>query len=244
MQKFLCAFVACCSFSVSANVIITSTRVVYPAGAKSVSVQLVNKSREQHLIQSWIDDGRVDEKPENIITPFRTAPPVVKINGDDGQTIKITHDNNAKDLPQDRESIFWLNVLDIPPVPVNRENSGNYMQFAIRNRIKLFWRPEGLAVKPGDIAKNLSINLKGTSACIDNATPYYVTLLQAMVWDGKSTKIQKGKKSDNLIRKALLIPPYSCRAPEGEPFRPKAKPYQLVYIDDFGSRNPAIAQVK
>lgn len=244
MRRVLFVFICFLSFSASANVIIHSTRVVYPAGAKSVPVQLVNKSREQHLIQAWIDDGRVEEKPENIVTPFRVLPPVVKINGDDGQIVKIIADERVKQLPQDRESVFWLNVLDIPPVPAARETSGNYMQVAIRNRIKLFWRPTGLAVKPNEIPERLHIKKQGASACIDNATPYYITVIQAMVWDGKSTRVQQGKKSDNLIDQTLFIPPFSCRSPEKGVFRPQAKRYQLVYIDDFGSRSPAIAEVR
>lgn len=241
MSRLLFAIVCFFSFSASANVIIHATRVVYPSGAKNISVQLFNKSQEQHLIQAWIDDGRVEEKPENIVTPFRVAPPVVKISGEEGQVLKIIADERSKLLPQDRESVFWLNVLDIPPAP---EIGGNYMQVAIRNRIKLFWRPADLAIKPGEVAKRLHIKKQGASACINNATPYYITVIQAMVWDGKSTRIQQGKKSDNLIDKTLFIPPFSCRSPEKGHFSPQAKRYQLVYIDDFGSRNPAIAEVR
>lgn len=46
-------------------------------------------------------------------------------------------------LPQDRESLFYLNVIDIPPD--NPARSGNLLKLAMQNRIKLFYRPQGIA---------------------------------------------------------------------------------------------------
>lgn len=231
-------------FPLRANVIINATRIIFPAGSKSVSVQLINKSKEQHLIQTWIDDGRQNEKPESISTPFMIIPPVVKINGNDGQVLKINHNHQVTELPDDRESVFWLNVLDIPPTPESLDTGKNYMQFAIRNRIKLFWRPEKLNFSPRDIPQHLSIISDSHKACVDNATPYYLTVIQLMKWDGKSHRIQQGKKQDNLIDKTLFIPPFSCLAPADKSFRPASGKYQLVYIDDYGSRVPVIAVLK
>ncbi|MFX7674935.1 fimbria/pilus periplasmic chaperone, partial [Acinetobacter baumannii] len=51
-------------------------------------------------------------------------------------------------LSQQQESIFWLNVLDIPPKPEGRTQQGqttttsnNFLQLAVRSRIKFFYRP-------------------------------------------------------------------------------------------------------
>lgn len=59
-------------------------------------------------------------------------------------------------LPNDRESIFWLNILDISAKPKfeNKNNlnvNSNYLQLPIHSRIKLFYRPENshvLSVRP------------------------------------------------------------------------------------------------
>ncbi len=53
---------------------------------------------------------------------------------------------NGSRLPQDRESLFWFNLLDIPPEPKNGKTD-NYLQLAIRSRIKLFYRPAGVAAE-------------------------------------------------------------------------------------------------
>lgn len=232
------------SLNASANVVINTTRVVFPSDAKSVSIQLINKSRDQHLIQSWVDDGRQNEKPENVIAPFTIVPPVVKINGNDGQILRINRKDQITRFSTDRETVFWINILDIPPVPEKMDAGKDYLQMAIRNRIKLFWRPASLKISTADIPNHLGIKHNGSTTCIDNATPYYITLIQMMKWDGKSTGVQQGKKQDNLISRALFVPPFSCQTPAEGAFSPQAGKYQLVYIDDYGSRVPLTVTLK
>jgi chaperone protein EcpD len=239
VKKFL-LIIVCYVFSCAAraNVIINSTRVIFPADAKSVSVQLINKSKEQHLVQAWIDDGRQNEKPENISTPFMVVPPVVKIQGNDGQVLRINHNDQVRTLAKDRESLYWLNVLDIPPVPKKLDAAANYMQVAIRSRIKIFWRPAGLKISPENIGRYLSLKRKNQNVCINNASPFYLTAIQLMRWDGKSTRVQQGKKQDNLISKTVSVPPFTCQPLDAGKVSASGGKYQLTYIDDYGSRVP------
>ncbi|MDO2949511.1 fimbria/pilus periplasmic chaperone, partial [Aeromonas simiae] len=104
------------SMASQASVIVNATRVVYPSDAKFVNVQLVNRGTTTHLVQSWIDDGNVSNTPEKIKVPFVLTPPVVKMKGGEGQSIKIVG-KNLDSLPNNRESVFWLNIVDIPPQP-------------------------------------------------------------------------------------------------------------------------------
>ncbi|WP_162873694.1 fimbrial biogenesis chaperone, partial [Klebsiella pneumoniae] len=43
-------------------------------------------------------------------------------------------------LPQDKETLLWINVQEIPPAPKQE----NVLQVAVRTRIKLFYRPVAL----------------------------------------------------------------------------------------------------
>lgn len=52
------------------NVIITGTRIIYPADADSIAVQLTNNSKTSSLVQSWIDNGDENSTPENSEAPF------------------------------------------------------------------------------------------------------------------------------------------------------------------------------
>ncbi|MGK7551960.1 fimbria/pilus periplasmic chaperone, partial [Salmonella enterica] len=65
------------------------------------------------LVQSWIDDGDTSLPPEKIKVTFLLTPPVAKVAGDTGQQIKIKKKPNMQ--PNNKESLLYLNVLDIPP---------------------------------------------------------------------------------------------------------------------------------
>lgn len=100
------------SYAASASVVITGTRVIYPSDAREVSVKLANKGKKPVLIQSWIDDGDVKAKPETIHVPFILTPPINRVEPDKSQTLRISY--TGKLLPTDRETVYWLNVLEIP----------------------------------------------------------------------------------------------------------------------------------
>ncbi|WP_411511999.1 fimbria/pilus periplasmic chaperone [Escherichia coli] len=69
------------------------------------------------------------------------TPPVVHVSKGEGQQLKMKQLADA--LPKDRESLFFLNVLDIPP------NSEKFecdflTNFLMQNRIKCALRPKGI----------------------------------------------------------------------------------------------------
>ncbi len=66
-------------------------------------------------------------------------------------------------LPEDRESVYYVNVKAIPPAPA--EESANTLQLAIKTRMKLFYRPAGLKGNPMDSYKAL-VWKKRVIACV------------------------------------------------------------------------------
>lgn len=125
---------------VSANVVISGTRVVYPANEREITLKLDNAGQEPSLVQAWIDRGDPQSRPDEADAPFLLTPPIVRISAGRSQTLRITYTHEP--LPNDVESVFWLNVLDVPPTPKNTDT--NYVQLAYRSRIKMFYRPEQL----------------------------------------------------------------------------------------------------
>lgn len=148
------AFTAFATFQVNADIVISGTRIVYPASSKDVIVNLDNRGNKPLLVQTWLDDGRDGVDPQELKLPFVITPPVSRIDPQKGQSLRITYMGSA--LPQDRESLFWFNVLEIPPKSKAKEGESlNQLQLAFRTRIKLFFRPDGLKGTPGDAAANL-----------------------------------------------------------------------------------------
>ena len=100
------------SAPVKASIVITGTRVIYSQGERSVSVKLNNNGKSPVLIQSWVDDGVMSKSPDTSTAPFIVTPPINRVDPGKGQTLQISF--TGKHLPSDKESVFWLNVLEVP----------------------------------------------------------------------------------------------------------------------------------
>ncbi|WP_247601765.1 fimbrial biogenesis chaperone, partial [Providencia rettgeri] len=155
------------------NVIITGTRIIYPADADSIAVQLTNNSKTSSLVQSWIDNGDENSTPENSEAPFYLSPPIVKIEGLQGQQLKIKKIPGK--LPENVESVFFLNVLDIPKTPESAKGK-NAIQLATRSRIKIFYRPIGLTESPDEVINNASYQIKNNKILVKNNSQYHLTI--------------------------------------------------------------------
>lgn len=185
---FACALLAA---NVNASVTIVGTRVVYPADQREVTVKLDNDSHEPSLVQTWIDDGHQDAKPGEIKVPFVITPPIFRMDPQKSQTLRVIYTADAS-LPTDRESVYWLNVLDIPP-KAKEGGDTTILQFAYRTRVKLFMRPANLPGKPEEAPTQLSwktvpaANGKGLALSVSNPTPYYVSFSAIEVESGGKT---------------------------------------------------------
>ncbi|EFO0998638.1 fimbria/pilus periplasmic chaperone [Escherichia albertii] len=125
-----------------AGVALGATRVIYPAGQKQVQLAVTNNDENStYLIQSWVEnaDGVKDGR-------FVVTPPLFAMKGKKENTLRILDATNNQ-LPQDRESLFWMNVKAIPSMDKAKLNE-NTLQLAIISRIKLYYRPAKLALPP------------------------------------------------------------------------------------------------
>ncbi|OFU89053.1 hypothetical protein HMPREF3114_18465 [Stenotrophomonas sp. HMSC10F07] len=162
-----------------AGIQLNATRVVYSAGEREASLSMVNNGSDARLVQAWIDSGDISERPENSKAPFLVTPPMSRVDPGKGQTLRIMLSDAT--LPQDRESVYWLNVLEIPPKPRQADGGApqNYVQMAVRTRIKLFYRPKGLVGTPETAVKNLVWHLRsrGGASILEctNGTPFNVS---------------------------------------------------------------------
>ncbi len=95
-------------------------------------------------------------------------------------------------LPKDRESVFWFNVLEVPPKPdADKVANQSLLQLAFRTRIKLFYRPEGLNGLPSDAPAALkwswATSAGKTALRVANPTPYHVSFSSGdLVANGKT----------------------------------------------------------
>jgi chaperone protein EcpD len=162
----------------AANVIINGTRVIYPGNEREVTVKLNNDGSAPALVQVWLDRGDPKVTPDKSDAPFVLTPPIARLEPKKGQTLRLMY--TGQPLPQDRESVFWLNMLEVPPMPKG-ESSKNYVQLAFRSRIKVFFRPSGLPGRADQAPGKLHWRVvptaggKGLSLECNNPTPYHVS---------------------------------------------------------------------
>lgn len=207
------------SLNVSAAIVLDRTRVVYPGGAKSISLNIKNENQKlPYLAQAWIEDTQ----GQKISSPFVILPPVQRVDANQKSIVRIASVPAIDSLPKDRESIYYFNLREIPP----KSEKSNVMQIAVQSKIKLFYRPEAIIPERGAVWQDqVLITKQGTTLKVNNPTPYYITYVGLGHPQGKERTTIKGFS-------AFMVEPKS----EQTVTIPEALGNQFVisYVNDYG----------
>jgi len=230
------ALLAACTFVPAANasVLIGGTRVILPAKEGEVTLRLTNDSDTPALVQAWIDTGDAKSTPDTVDTPFLITPPMFRMEAKRDQSLRILY--TREPLPADRESLFWLNVLDVPPKPADRgPDNSNYLQLALRSRLKLFFRPEGLQGDPLKAPAGLVFHASGNALVVSNPSAFHVTLTDVVVdVGGKAVAVEGG----------MVAPKSELRlAATGLTSAPAGAAVRFNAINDFGSPSAFVGAI-
>ncbi|QKH36234.1 molecular chaperone [Achromobacter pestifer] len=180
----LCAWAA----PAQAGLVLQSTRLIISPDARDVTLAIRNAGAGPVLAQSWLDDGSADTSPADMRVPFVLAPAVVRVDPDSGAVLRISY--TREPLPADRESLFYLNVLETPP---RDPNEANVLVFQFRSRIKVFFRPTSLRPNVQAAPALLRWKLHGQTLEVTNPTPYYVSFASVdLIADSKRTALAGG----------------------------------------------------
>ena len=170
-----------------------ATRLIYPEDATEASFMVRNDDGAPSLLQAWVDEGHANLGPGRSQAPFLVTPPVMRLGAGKGQTLRI-YRVASRPLARDRESLFWLNVLGLPP---KAQAAGARVQIAYRTRIKLFYRPAGLAGPPRQAVARLAWRLEpGQGLRVRNGSPFHISVSEVLLEGGPQA-----------WRQAALIPP-------------------------------------
>lgn len=217
-------------YSVQASVVISGTRVIYPENQKEVTVKVTNMGSGPVVLQSWIDNGDVNARPETLKVPFVLTPPINRVEPNKSQTLRISYTGTT--LPKDRESVFWLNILEIP-AKADANSKQNYLQMAYRSRIKLFFRPQGLIGNPNDAAKSLVWTKVSGGLKATNSTPFHISLVTVGVnIGGKPSRIEGQMISPNDSMTFAL------------PGNSSVSTVDIEFVNDYGAVNKLSQAIK
>jgi P pilus assembly chaperone PapD len=217
------------TLQVHASVVIAGTRVIYNAKDAEQTIKLTNEGKSPALTQVWLDRGDPKASPSTTRVPFTVTPPVARVDPGKGQTLRILY--TGESLPKDRESVFWLNVLEVPPKPSADEAGANRLQMAFRSRIKLFFRPAGLKGTQDEAPAQISWRLveRGNRSLLEarNPTPYYVSFA--------SLELTGGGRAATFEDGGMVGPGETQTFPlAGEVFRGAGAKVRYQAINDYG----------
>ncbi|MNO47706.1 Chaperone protein EcpD precursor [compost metagenome] len=224
-------FVACACLTLSiliapiashAALTLNNTRIVFSSDKRNTSIVIRNPSKNTYAAQSWINTEADDAIT---IVPFAASPPLFKIKPDSEQLLQINALPNT--LPQDRESLFFFNLQEIPQAS---NEPGNQLNIALRTRIKLFYRPQQLKGNPAEQLKSLTFSVNENQGerhlMVNNPTPFYFTFLRLEVsTDERSHKLSSAQMLAPLSQQTYRLDDIALN---------KSSKVRFSVINDFG----------
>lgn len=157
-----------------AGVVVGGTRVVYDGSKKEASISVMNPEKiTPYLIQSWVEDASISSTKK---APFIMTPPLFRLDAGQENVLRIIRTGGQ--FPENKESVFWLNIKSIP---ASEKTDDNQLQISVKTRIKLFYRPAGLPSSAGEAYKALKFSRTGNQLTVNNPTPYHVSFHRVSV---------------------------------------------------------------
>ncbi len=127
----LCSF--CIGQALAGGIVLQRTRVIYDASRKEAALPVANKGAETpYLLQSWVDN--IDGKSR---APFIITPPLFRLEAGDDSSLRII--KTADNLPENKESLFYINVRAIPAKKKSDDVNANELTLVFKTRIKMFY---------------------------------------------------------------------------------------------------------
>ncbi|EOO9423512.1 fimbrial chaperone [Escherichia coli] len=184
-----------CNQSMAAFVL-NGTRFIYEEGKKNTSFEVTNNADRTYGGQVWIDN--TSQTNAVYMVP---QPPFFKVGAKQKQIIRIM--NTDSNLPKDRESLFWLNVQEVPPKPEVKDDEASVLAIAMNTRVKLIYRPASIKDGRKDAENKLKLEQRGKESWLINPTPYYMAVV-SVKYDGKDLTL-----SDNVMKEVAQLKPFS-----------------------------------
>lgn len=205
----------------NAGVVMTGTRVIFPSSAMEKTIQLKNPDAQPYVVQLQMTDesGKVDKN-----SLFSPVPPVFRMEPKTGQSVRLIF--TGKGLPEDKESVFYLDFTQLPSLKKSQQEQ-NQLIIAIRNRVKVFYRPVSLEGTQSEAYRGLNFSIVNGNFSVENPTGFYIPIREAkLLINGQSIQLAdnimlspKSKTSWHLSKKTTTL---------------SGSRLQLIFVNDYG----------
>ncbi len=199
------------------------SRIIFNEGEKSVSLGITNNNNDApYLAQGWLDDFQENK----VKGKFTVLPPLQRVEPGSKTSVRLQALPDLSSLPRDRESLFYLNIREIP----TKNNKENALTLALQLRLKIFYRPAALKITdpegsyPG--ITTVTLERKGNGYTLVNPTPYYLTF----------TEVRNTPRGEALSGfEPVMVSPKANASLTLKGQQPGTTPV-LVLIDDYGGQ--------
>lgn len=233
---FILLFLPFLAFS---GVIPEKSRIIFNGKNTTQSSMLVNTNEYPVVVQLWVDDGKFNKSPASTPSPFVITPVMSRLDPKKINSAKIIYSGDGMVMPQDKESLFWLNIFEVPPVN-KKSGSENEVALSMLTQIKLIYRPEKLEISEDKLLNQfdsltfrLMTNPKGeTDLVVSNPTKYIASLAS-----GELKGQQNGKPvsfSSEELKSITILPGSTETASVGKINASAVTEVQYWLIDDNG----------
>ncbi|MCW0312585.1 molecular chaperone [Pantoea ananatis] len=179
MFKFIVSLLLMLSATLcQASVVLNGTRIIIDGSKNEKTIQFTNAGDQPALIQIQAVNPDANSTP-----PFVALPQIFRIVPNAGQTVKVKV--TEKNVPQDRESLFYLDYTELPSVKKGDEDK-NKLYLIIKNRVKVIVRPGDLDFSVDRVRQALSWRIQGHAILLKNASPFYANIRSFVLVKGNN----------------------------------------------------------
>ncbi|MCS3432159.1 molecular chaperone [Klebsiella sp. BIGb0407] len=201
------------------------TRVIFTEGEKSTTAGIQNLSDKLYLVKAEVLNSTDQNKQDKNSVPFLVIPPLFRLEPQSQYRVRILSQGTTN-LPDDRESVFYLSFLAIPSTTPSGKSDESavtaQVSVGIQTLIKLFYRPTKLAMTAHEAQNKLVFQTYKDTVVMENPTPYYLTL---------NTLNLKGKNIE-LEKLGAMIAPFSKKTYH---VNGKSEEAKYTVINDYGA---------
>lgn len=206
-------------FIAISNLLLDGSRVILYQSDKEASLMIKNTEKYPVIVQSWVDNGDPANTPETITdVSALSLPPILKLKSNEAQQIRII--NKFTNTVQDRESLYWLNLLEITPKQDGQYQEDNLINVTIRLQIKVFYRSDNLNMSISERSNAILFKKIDNQLFIENPTPFYITVQSASIDDNSTILLP-------------MLPPFSKQKITVE--NKKITRIKYILLDDWGN---------
>lgn len=225
-----CIALAFTAATANAAVNIDRTRIIFSASDQVQSLNLSNDSPTPMLIQAWTDNGDARASPDSSTTPLVVMPPVFRMLPGELRSLRVML-SSRKVLADEVESLFWLNVYQIPPTSRATADTAQKVILPLRLRLKVFIRPAGLAAPQESDEQRLRFTVNGSTLRIENPTPWFMSL-----------NVQPGQQT--AIGGVMVAPKAALEVPLNGPLRDGENVIYEVITDSGNTHSYSVSPGK